>query len=590
MILPAAHAALVIATGVVVLPDGTELRRGTMIGPMGHPMDEPVAYARTHVRLWTIPAVSGLPLLLGASPAGAAAEPTPVVQGQAAPATGVHPAADYPPLASPPGPPPPADEEVDRRFERRMWWLVLLFLLLAIGTGVANLIPGPAWAEMPGDKALLTAERGRVVATLDGRTVTLDKGDRLYVSEGSDIRVESRSAGRLTFRGGAALVLCAETRTDVGPLWSTGRRQVEPHGTLSLDSGRVLADTAATSGAFAALALQIGSDTSQVVNDGPAWYSVTSGDAVVSDGKVTVDGSPQPVTNRPLTCGDGVVVRPPAGTPSDSPSPSETLIPEATITPTPTPSATASPTEGDDPANPDDPADPTTPGVPPTTPGVPPTTPGVPRRRRAPPLVPRPANPRPTHRPPKRRLRETPRRRPCRSTPTRRASSAARTTPSPLLGPPKTTRATPVRSLSRDRGASAGSVARSPCPEAARDSRGASSCQRKLASRMRPRWSSLLRQRTSQRTRDPARIPLAVSPSSAEETWVLCWFCAKAARGGCRFCGRGICEDHARFGPFLLEVHRSESRRRAEGLVVEDALQCGTCRPRPQPIPMPELD
>ncbi|GAA4149938.1 hypothetical protein GCM10022251_15240 [Phytohabitans flavus] len=378
VILPAAHAALVIATGVVVLPDGTELRRGTMIGPMGHPMDEPVAYARTHVRLWTIPAVSGLPLLLGASPAGAAAEPTPVVQGQAAPATGVHPAADYPPLASPPGPPPPADEEVDRRFERRMWWLVLLFLLLAIGTGVANLIPGPAWAEMPGDKALLTAERGRVVATLDGRTVTLDKGDRLYVSEGSDIRVESRSAGRLTFRGGAALVLCAETRTDVGPLWSTGRRQVEPHGTLSLDSGRVLADTAATSGAFAALALQIGSDTSQVVNDGPAWYSVTSGDAVVSDGKVTVDGSPQPVTNRPLTCGDGVVVRPPAGTPSDSPSPSETLIPEATITPTPTPSATASPTEGDDPANPDDPADPTTPGVPPTTPGVPPTTPGVP--------------------------------------------------------------------------------------------------------------------------------------------------------------------------------------------------------------------
>ncbi|WP_173056363.1 cyclic nucleotide-binding protein [Phytohabitans houttuyneae] len=143
VILPAAHAALVIATGVVVLPDGTELRRGTMIGPMGHTMDEPVAYARTHVRLWTVPAVSGLPLLLGASPAGAAAEAAPIVRGQAAPAAGVHPAADYPPLASPPGPPPPADEEVDRRFERRLWWLVLLFLLLAIGTGVANLIPGP---------------------------------------------------------------------------------------------------------------------------------------------------------------------------------------------------------------------------------------------------------------------------------------------------------------------------------------------------------------------------------------------------------------------------------------------------------------
>ena len=52
---------------------------------------------------------------------------------------------------------------------------------------------------------------------------------------------------------------------------------------------------------------------------------------------------------------------------------------------------------------------------------------------------------------------------------------------------------------------------------------------------------------------------------------MLCWFCAKAARGTCRFCGRGVCEDHARFGPYLLEVHRSTARNRTEGLVVEDA-------------------
>ena len=71
---------------------------------------------------------------------------------------------------------------------------------------------------------------------------------------------------------------------------------------------------------------------------------------------------------------------------------------------------------------------------------------------------------------------------------------------------------------------------------------------------------------------------------------MLCFFCAKAARGTCRFCGRGTCEDHARFGPYLLEVHRSQSRDRAEGLVVEEAIQCGTCRPRPHPIHMPELD
>jgi hypothetical protein len=37
-------------------------------------------------------------------------------------------------------------------------------------------------------------------------------------------------------------------------------------------------------------------------------------------------------------------------------------------------------------------------------------------------------------------------------------------------------------------------------------------------------------------------------------------------------------------------VSRSVNRDRAEAIVVEDAVQCGTCRPRPQPVPMPELD
>lgn len=71
---------------------------------------------------------------------------------------------------------------------------------------------------------------------------------------------------------------------------------------------------------------------------------------------------------------------------------------------------------------------------------------------------------------------------------------------------------------------------------------------------------------------------------------MLCFFCPKASRGMCRFCGRGTCEDHAEFGPFVLDVTRSESRGRVEALVVEDALRCGSCRPRPQPVPLPELD
>lgn len=71
---------------------------------------------------------------------------------------------------------------------------------------------------------------------------------------------------------------------------------------------------------------------------------------------------------------------------------------------------------------------------------------------------------------------------------------------------------------------------------------------------------------------------------------MTCYFCTANAKGTCRFCGRGICEDHVQFGPYVLEVTRSEQRGRSEALVVEDALQCGTCRPRPQPVPVPELD
>jgi hypothetical protein len=71
---------------------------------------------------------------------------------------------------------------------------------------------------------------------------------------------------------------------------------------------------------------------------------------------------------------------------------------------------------------------------------------------------------------------------------------------------------------------------------------------------------------------------------------VTCFFCVRPARGVCRFCGRGLCEDHTGFRPFVLATYRSHSRDRAEALVVEDALTCGTCKPRPQPVPMPELD
>jgi hypothetical protein len=39
--------------------------------------------------------------------------------------------------------------------------------------------------------------------------------------------------------------------------------------------------------------------------------------------------------------------------------------------------------------------------------------------------------------------------------------------------------------------------------------------------------------------------------------------------------------------PFVLELFGAEH---VKGLVVEDALYCGACTPRPEPIDLPELD
>ena len=67
-----------------------------------------------------------------------------------------------------------------------------------------------------------------------------------------------------------------------------------------------------------------------------------------------------------------------------------------------------------------------------------------------------------------------------------------------------------------------------------------------------------------------------------------CWHCRRTAVGTCRFCGRGVCENHAQSKPFLLELFRGKESTKA--LVVEDALFCGACKPRPMPVELPELD
>lgn len=68
-----------------------------------------------------------------------------------------------------------------------------------------------------------------------------------------------------------------------------------------------------------------------------------------------------------------------------------------------------------------------------------------------------------------------------------------------------------------------------------------------------------------------------------------CWHCAITAVGTCRFCGRGLCENHVETEPFVLTLDRTVAGV-SRALVVEDALHCGVCRPRPEPVELPELD
>ncbi|HET6212640.1 MAG TPA: hypothetical protein VFE14_07180, partial [Micromonosporaceae bacterium] len=338
VVLVDADDAVLISSGSVALPDGTEVRRGTLIGPAGHALAGAVATARTPVRAWTLPAVSGLPLLLGGFGVPNAGGPAPGGR----PAFGAHPPAAYPPLAAPPGPPPAnVDDSVDRRFEKILWWLVVLLLLLALLLTGANLVPGPAWAEMREDQALLRVDRGTVSAVVAGTPVTLRRGDQVYVSHGDTVDVDLRSRARMTFRGGSVTVLCAGSSLDVGTLASTGRRPTDPSAELSLRDGLILPDTASPSPAFRPLRLQVESDGSVILNQGQAWYAVGSGGADVSSGRVTVDSVLQPAVEGPLSCGDGVLVPRPTG---PTATPGETPSPTPELSPSPTPSPTASPT------------------------------------------------------------------------------------------------------------------------------------------------------------------------------------------------------------------------------------------------------
>lgn len=331
-----ATTAAVVAAGVLELPDGTTLRRGGLLGPG----EGTTATARTRARIWTLPAVAGLPLLLGAEGSlggsGSYAE---------AATTGVHAAGGYPPLAARPGPPTGSDDgRADGRFERRLRRLLLLLLLLALLLTWVNTRPPVLWAEQPDDRALLIVDRGTVQVAVGKQSARLNRGDRSYLGEGAMVAVDPDSVARLAFRGGGFATLCAGSRLQLGQVRTLDRAPSLPTGRLSLEAGTIVTDTTRGNRAFRPLDLSVVSADRLTNNDGAARFEVRAGGFVrVAGGTVTLDDRTIPPSADRLGCGGSTGQGSGAGTPGLNPTTSGSEPPATSVT-TPPGTTTTEPT------------------------------------------------------------------------------------------------------------------------------------------------------------------------------------------------------------------------------------------------------
>lgn len=67
-----------------------------------------------------------------------------------------------------------------------------------------------------------------------------------------------------------------------------------------------------------------------------------------------------------------------------------------------------------------------------------------------------------------------------------------------------------------------------------------------------------------------------------------CIHCNRTAHAACRFCGRAVCKEHLQESPYIVGLYRGEEGHQ-KALVVPNSVWCGICRPREQPVDLPEL-
>lgn len=68
-----------------------------------------------------------------------------------------------------------------------------------------------------------------------------------------------------------------------------------------------------------------------------------------------------------------------------------------------------------------------------------------------------------------------------------------------------------------------------------------------------------------------------------------CWHCDQPAHGVCQFCGRAVCKAHTQAMPHIVAVYRSNDGRPMV-IVTDNAVFCGVCRPKGDPIQLDSLD
>ena len=68
-----------------------------------------------------------------------------------------------------------------------------------------------------------------------------------------------------------------------------------------------------------------------------------------------------------------------------------------------------------------------------------------------------------------------------------------------------------------------------------------------------------------------------------------CWHCDRPAHGTCKFCGRAVCKEHAQTMPDIIDIYHTRDGTH-KALVVADALYCGVCKPKDDPIVLEGLE